>query len=45
VASEPTTYKAHDWALIEKNHAVVVSGDANVTIEKVTYVGEGGEKV
>jgi glutamine amidotransferase len=44
VASEPTTYKDHDWTLIEKNHAVVVSGDANVTIEKVTYVGEGGEK-
>jgi hypothetical protein len=30
--------------LIEKNHAVVVSGDANVTLQKLTYVGEGGEK-
>jgi len=37
VASEPTTYKDHDWTLIEKNHAVVVSADANMTIEKVTW--------
>jgi glutamine amidotransferase len=44
VASEPTTYRDHDWTLIEKNHALVVSEDANVTIEKLTYVGEGGEK-
>jgi glutamine amidotransferase len=37
VASEPTTYEDHDWKLIEKNHAVVVSADANVTIEQLTY--------
>lgn len=44
VASEPTTYKDQEWTLIEKNHAVVVSGNANVTLQKLTYVGEGGEK-
>jgi glutamine amidotransferase len=27
VASEPTTYKDKDWELIEKNHAILVSGD------------------
>ncbi len=44
VASEPVTYKDRDWTLIEKNYAVVVTGDGNLTSEKLTYVGEGGEK-
>jgi glutamine amidotransferase len=45
VASEPTTYKDQEWTLIEKNHAVVVDSEANVTVEKVSYVGEGGDRV
>lgn len=36
VASEPITYKDREWKLIEKNHAVVFSADANITIEKLT---------
>lgn len=36
IASEPTTYRSQDWDLIEKNHAVLVSGD-EVKIMKVTY--------
>lgn len=43
IASEPTTYKDHDWTLIEKNQAVVVSGEGNVKIVKLTYA-EGSEK-
>ena len=45
MASEPVTYKNHGWILIEKNHAVVVSGDTDVTVEKLSYVGDSGEKV
>jgi glutamine amidotransferase len=29
VASEPTTHKAGEWTLIEKNHALVVDADGN----------------
>jgi len=32
VASEPTTYKVDEWALIEKNHALVVDADGNHSI-------------
>ncbi|KAJ9620689.1 uncharacterized protein PV06_06084 [Exophiala oligosperma] len=35
VASEPTTYKAGEWALIEKNHALLVDAQGNVTLEAV----------
>ncbi|KAL6250208.1 hypothetical protein RBB50_002509 [Rhinocladiella similis] len=35
VASEPTTYKAGEWALIEKNHALLVDAQGNMTIESV----------
>jgi len=36
VASEPTTYKSNEWTLIEKNHAVLISGD-DLRVVKVTY--------
>lgn len=30
VASEPTTYKEHDWQLIQKNHCVMVDADSQL---------------
>ena len=39
VASEPTTYKIKDWNLIEKNHALLVSG-GTYSIEPLEVVGE-----
>lgn len=30
IASEPTTYKQREWALIEKNHTISVGPDGNV---------------
>ena len=35
VASEPTTYKQAEWALIEKNHAVLVDKAGKMEIEKI----------
>jgi glutamine amidotransferase len=37
IASEPTTYKDKEWVLIEKNHAVIVDSNGNMTVEKITY--------
>jgi glutamine amidotransferase len=35
IASEPTTYKENEWTLIEKNRAVLVGPDGNLTVEKI----------
>lgn len=35
IASEPTTYKAEEWILIEKNHALLVDAQGDCTVEKV----------
>ena len=35
VASEPSTYKAKQWNIIEKNHAVLVSTDGTYRIEEI----------
>lgn len=35
VASEPTTFKAHEWQLIPKNHCVMVGRDIQVQIVPV----------
>lgn len=39
VASEPTTYKVNEWNLIEKNHAVLVSGGKQL-IEAIDLAAE-----
>jgi glutamine amidotransferase len=39
VASEPTTYKIKDWNLIDKNHAVLVSG-GTYSIEPLEVTAE-----
>ena len=40
VASEPSTYKASEWDLIEKNHCVLVGLDGFFRVEEVVYPGE-----
>ncbi|EXJ79063.1 hypothetical protein A1O3_08564 [Capronia epimyces CBS 606.96] len=35
VASEPTTYKIEDWALIEKNHALLVDSRGSYSMVKI----------
>jgi glutamine amidotransferase len=35
VASEPTTYKEREWALIEKSRVVLVGPDGTVTVEEI----------
>jgi glutamine amidotransferase len=35
VASEPTTYNAKEWELIEKNHAALVDEDGSVKVEPI----------
>lgn len=35
VASEPTTYKEHDWQLIQKNHCIMV--DVNTQLQEVPF--------
>jgi glutamine amidotransferase len=37
VASEPTTYNAKEWELIEKNHAVLVE-DGRVRVQQLTRI-------
>ena len=37
VASEPTTYKAEEWNLIEKNTLVIVDNDGQVQLDRVDY--------
>jgi len=45
VASEPSTYKAKEWTLIEKNHCLMVEKDGSVKVEKVEYAPEWNAKV
>ncbi len=40
VASEPTTYKASEWKLIEGNHFLMVEANGDVVIEKIPYKDE-----
>ena len=40
VASEPTTYKADEWNLIEKNTMVLVDDDGQVQLDAVDYASE-----
>lgn len=40
VASEPSTYNAKEWNLIEKNHSLMVATDGNVQLDKVEYPEE-----
>ncbi len=37
VASEPSTYKANEWSLIEKNHCLAVEKDCSVRLEAIEY--------
>lgn len=37
VASEPSTYRAEDWHLIEKNKLLMVDDDGGVTIANIPY--------
>lgn len=37
VASEPSTYKQEQWALIEKNHCIMVEKNGKVAVESVDY--------
>lgn len=38
IASEPTTYKAKEWTLVEKNRMVLVGSDGEIVIEEVDYL-------
>jgi glutamine amidotransferase len=40
VASEPTTYKADEWMVIEKNHSITVDMEMNVLVEKLDIPAE-----
>ena len=37
VASEPTTYKAEEWNLIEKNTLVIVDDNGQIQLDGVDY--------
>ena len=40
IASEPSTYKAKQWTLIEKNHCIMVEKNGSVKLEEVKYPQE-----
>ena len=40
VASEPSTYNAKEWDLIEKNYCLMVSTAGKAQLEKVEYPQE-----
>jgi glutamine amidotransferase len=42
IASEPTTYKNSEWALIQKNQVVLVGASGTIeTVETLSYPGNG----
>jgi len=40
VASEPSTYNAKEWILIEKNHCLMVGKNGKAEVEELEYPQE-----